>query len=86
MIDKPPDKTVEISVQHLSKVYYTKNKGDVLALNDINIDFFEGEITGVLGHEKAGKSTLLSILGGKKQGSKIRILKPETCCCNLTKS
>ena len=66
LIDKPPDKKTEISVQHLTKIYQRNSRGDVLALDDIDIDFFEGEITGVVGHEKAGKSTLLSILGGKK--------------------
>ena len=48
-----------IRVTNLSKHY-----GKVLALDDVSVQFFAGEIHAVLGENGAGKSTLMGILGG----------------------
>ena len=37
-------------------------KGNILALNDINLDVKDGEVLGIIGMNGAGKSTLLKIL------------------------
>ena len=50
-----------LSVCNLKKIYYT-NLGEVLALDDVNLDINEGEIFGVIGNSGCGKSTLLSII------------------------
>ncbi|NQS91159.1 MAG: ATP-binding cassette domain-containing protein, partial [Chloroflexi bacterium] len=42
-----------LKIRSLSATY-----GDVVALNDINLDIAPGEILGVIGPNGAGKSTL----------------------------
>lgn len=38
-------------------------KGEFLALKDINLEFSEGEFTGIVGPSGSGKTTLLNIIG-----------------------
>lgn len=49
-----------VSIQNLSKVY----QGGHRALNEINLDIFEGEILALLGPNGAGKTTLISTICG----------------------
>ena len=42
----------------------TKKFGSLIAVDDVNIDVYSGEICGVAGLNGAGKSTLLAILAG----------------------
>ena len=55
--------TEAISVQHLSKVYATRD-GGVAALERISFSIDEGEFVAVVGPSGCGKSTLLKILAG----------------------
>lgn len=50
-----------ISIQHLTKTY---GGGGKLALNDLSLDIYQGEIFGLLGPNGAGKTTFFSILCG----------------------
>lgn len=50
-----------INISNLSKTYHTPTK-EVLALEDINLDVYYGEILGIVGSSGCGKSTLLNIL------------------------
>lgn len=61
---------VKMEVRGISKSY-----GDVLALNDINFDVFEGEFLSVLGASGCGKTTLLRILIGLLDADQGQILK-----------
>ena len=49
-----------VSVKGVSKIY----EGGVEALNDITLDFPEGELTTLLGPSGCGKTTLLKIIAG----------------------
>tara|TARA_B100001559_G_scaffold192689_1_gene161190 strand:+ start:848 stop:1780 length:933 start_codon:yes stop_codon:yes gene_type:complete len=53
-------------VENLSKTYSQDKKktSDINALNNINLEVYQGEIFGLLGPNGAGKTTFLSILGG----------------------
>ncbi|MDB9957066.1 ABC transporter ATP-binding protein [Candidatus Pelagibacter sp.] len=53
-----------LSVKNLKKIYLSKQTGDNLALNDLNLDVKEGEIFGLLGPNGAGKTTFINILAG----------------------
>ncbi|MEA5142416.1 MAG: amino acid ABC transporter ATP-binding protein [Oscillibacter sp.] len=48
-----------ISVQHLVKEY---NQGEVVALNDCNLEIGKGEVVAIIGPSGSGKSTLLRSL------------------------
>ncbi|WP_433959152.1 methionine ABC transporter ATP-binding protein [Cytobacillus horneckiae] len=52
-----------ISIKNVKKIFSTK-KGQVRAVDDVNLDISEGEIFGVIGYSGAGKSTLIRMLNG----------------------
>ena len=43
----------------------TKAKQRKVAVNELNLNMYEGQITALLGHNGAGKTTTMSILTGK---------------------
>ena len=53
-----------LSVKNLKKIYFSKQNEDNYALNDLNLDVKEGEIFGLLGPNRAGKTTFINILAG----------------------
>lgn len=58
-----------IDVQHISKYF-----GSVIALKDISMSVYAGEVMCLLGDNGAGKSTLIKILAGVHQPSEGRYL------------
>ena len=52
-----------IKINNLSKKYFDKNN-EVLAIDNINLDIYEGEFLVIVGPSGCGKSTLLNIIGG----------------------
>ena len=50
---------MHISIRNLCKAF-----GNVVANNDISVDFAAGQIHGILGENGAGKSTLMKMLSG----------------------
>ncbi|MEZ4782642.1 MAG: ABC transporter ATP-binding protein [Candidatus Kapaibacterium sp.] len=55
--------TPVFSVRDVSKVYQM-GEVEVRALQDVDLDLYEGELSVILGASGSGKSTLLNILGG----------------------
>ena len=51
-----------ISIKNLNKFY-----GNTKVLNDVNIQIYDGEIFGIIGHSGAGKSTLLRCINGLEE-------------------
>jgi D-methionine transport system ATP-binding protein len=52
-----------ISIQDVRKIFPGK-KGNLKAVDDVNLEIEEGEIFGVIGYSGAGKSTLIRMLNG----------------------
>src|SRR3954465_7280532 len=52
------------SVKNLHKIYRKPGTNvEVRALNNINLDFVEGEYTAIMGASGSGKSTLMNLIG-----------------------
>ncbi|KAJ7993337.1 hypothetical protein DPEC_G00271380 [Dallia pectoralis] len=58
---EPTQLVLGVTIQNLVKIY---KKGAKLAVNHLNLKFYEGQITSFLGHNGAGKTTTMSILTG----------------------
>ncbi|XP_077175432.1 glucosylceramide transporter ABCA12 isoform X2 [Paroedura picta] len=56
---EPSNLTVGVSLHGITKVY-----GSKAAVQNLNLKFYEGNITSLLGHNGAGKTTTISILTG----------------------
>ncbi|WP_423408091.1 methionine ABC transporter ATP-binding protein [Heyndrickxia sp. MSNUG] len=52
-----------ITIKKAKKIYASK-KGEVKAVDDVNLEVKEGEIYGIIGYSGAGKSTLIRMLNG----------------------
>ena len=48
-----------VSLKNLTKVYPTGNGEQRVAVNNITVDFMINEVTALLGHNGAGKSTMM---------------------------
>uniref|UniRef100_A0A8D3BI67 P-type phospholipid transporter n=1 Tax=Scophthalmus maximus TaxID=52904 RepID=A0A8D3BI67_SCOMX len=58
---EPSDLILGVNIRNLVKIY---KKGAKLAVNHLNLKFYEGQITSFLGHNGAGKTTTISVLTG----------------------
>ncbi|XP_051024070.1 ATP-binding cassette sub-family A member 17-like [Acomys russatus] len=63
MQDEPTKQMKGIEIRHLYKVFYRGRRVRV-AVKDLSMNLYEGQITVLLGHNGAGKSTICSILTG----------------------
>uniref|UniRef100_A0A3Q2PPB9 P-type phospholipid transporter n=1 Tax=Fundulus heteroclitus TaxID=8078 RepID=A0A3Q2PPB9_FUNHE len=59
--EEPSSMNLGVNIRNLVKIY---KKGGKLAVNHLNMKFFEGQITSFLGHNGAGKTTTISVLTG----------------------
>jgi len=57
---EPQHLTCGVQINNLSKIYAK----DKVAVNKLNLNLYEGQITSFLGHNGAGKTTTMSILTG----------------------
>ncbi|KAG0725814.1 ATP-binding cassette sub-family A member 5 [Chionoecetes opilio] len=53
-----------VRIRNLEKIFYSRGKAPVKAVNGFSLDIYEGQITAILGHNGAGKTTLFNILTG----------------------
>ncbi|KAI3368623.1 hypothetical protein L3Q82_025633 [Scortum barcoo] len=58
---EPANLILGVNIRNLVKIY---KKGAKLAVNHLNLKFYEGQITSFLGHNGAGKTTTISVLTG----------------------
>jgi len=62
LMQKTSDAMIDIA--SVSKTYSTSQRGDHLALDDVNLTIEEGQFVSILGPSGCGKSTLLYMVGG----------------------
>ncbi|KRZ77264.1 ATP-binding cassette sub-family A member 3, partial [Trichinella papuae] len=55
---------VTVSIRKLYKIYENQSSARKTAVEDLTLDLYYGQITALLGHNGAGKSTTISILTG----------------------
>ena len=55
-----------LELRNITKVY-PADSGDVVALQDINLQFRKSEFVSILGPSGCGKTTMLNIIGGLDQ-------------------
>jgi putrescine transport system ATP-binding protein len=65
---KDPDAKPYIRIEHATKKF-----GDFVAVNDVSLDIYRGEIFCLLGGSGCGKTTLLRMLAGFEQPTSGRI-------------
>lgn len=53
-----------LKLEHIEYVYSSGTAYEKQALKDINLDIYEGEFVGVIGHTGSGKSTMIQHLNG----------------------
>ena len=66
---------MKIKLEHLTKRFpnRTKNKPDVIAVDDFNIEIPDGKLVGLLGPSGCGKSTALNLISGLETPSEGKI-------------
>ncbi|XP_038184150.1 ATP-binding cassette sub-family A member 17-like [Arvicola amphibius] len=69
MQDEPAEQIKSIEILHLYKVFY-RGRSKRIAVKDLSLNLYEGQITVLLGHNGAGKTTVCSILTGLISSSK----------------
>jgi ABC-type transport system involved in cytochrome bd biosynthesis fused ATPase/permease subunit len=52
-----------IQIKGLRKVYNTNN-GEKVAVSDLDLNFYKGQVSCLLGHNGAGKTTTINVLNG----------------------
>ena len=72
----PPASDIVLSVDNLYKTFAVKKKPAVLALQGISLQACKGQVTGVVGADGAGKTTLIRIAAGLlvPTSGKVRVL------------
>lgn len=70
---RTPPREVVISVQNLSKIYKVGSER-VVALDNINLDIYTGQVLCIVGTSGSGKSTLLNQLAGLEKPTHGRVL------------
>jgi len=63
-----------ITAEGLSHVYSPDTPFEKIALSDVHIDIFAGQVLGILGHTGSGKSTFIQHLNGLLKPSSGRVL------------
>lgn len=63
------DKKIVVELVGINMLYHTM-KEETLAIKDLSLDIYDGEILGIVGPSGCGKSTLLSIIAGLISPSK----------------
>ena len=62
--ERKPEGDPVLSLRDVRYVYGEKTAFETVALTDVNLDLYQGEYVGLIGHTGSGKSTLIQLLNG----------------------
>jgi cell division transport system ATP-binding protein len=62
-----------VEFQRVTKIYKTKNKKEVLALEDVSFKIEKGELVSIVGPSGAGKTTILKIILAQEKPTKGKV-------------
>lgn len=65
---------MSIKIENLTHIYMPKTPFEKTALNNVSVEFKDGEFTALIGHTGSGKSTLIQHLNGLLKPSSGKIL------------
>ena len=57
--DSESPRVIGVSLENLTKIYSISGNEKRIAVNNLTLDFLVGEVTALLGHNGAGKSTMM---------------------------
>lgn len=72
-----------IQVRHVSRIYPIEGQEPVIALDDVSLDIYPGEMCCIFGASGSGKSTLLNQLAGLEKPDKGAVKIKETILSSL---
>jgi ATPase components of various ABC-type transport systems, contain duplicated ATPase len=73
--EKRPENTDPVlSLKDVRFVYGERTAFETVALEDVNLDIFQGEYIGLIGHTGSGKSTLIQLLNGLEKATAGQVL------------
>lgn len=61
---EPTDLNASIRIENVSKVFNRATTGKMVAVNDLWLNIYENQLTVLLGHNGAGKSTTMNMITG----------------------
>lgn len=62
-----------LTIEHIEKSFPHKDKGDLIVLDDINLEIEKGQFVSIVGPSGCGKSTLLYLIAGLETANKGQI-------------
>jgi ABC-2 type transport system ATP-binding protein len=67
-----------LEVKNITKIYTSRNKGSLVAVNDVSFEVNAGEVVGFIGPNGAGKSTTMKVITGLATPQKGNVFIEET--------
>lgn len=67
-----------VQLEHVTKRFYTRGKGEVIPLNDLSLRVPDGEVLSIIGPTGCGKTTLLRVVAGLERVDSGKVYFDET--------
>lgn len=58
------EKKILVSLKNISYLYNEGQENQIKAINNVSLDFYEGEFVALVGHNGSGKSTIAKLMNG----------------------
>ncbi|XP_072169976.1 uncharacterized protein [Diadema setosum] len=72
--EEPSTLPLGVAIKNLTKIYRSCCRDEKVAVDNLTLNFFEGQVTALLGHNGAGKTTTINIITGLFSASSGEVL------------